>query len=113
MMSRLQKIVVIILTRLVIVLGDLKIFSPQVLILNVGRVYFLSARTVKRLRKEWGLLSTRQQNHTKFTISDKIAEIRKTFPIRGAENIRKQLLLQYNTRVSRWVPPLLRIYSCL
>jgi len=60
-----------------------------------------SASTVKRLRRKWDLKSTRQQKHTFESIAGAVAEIRKRFPTRGSENIRKNLLQEYGMRVSR------------
>ena len=61
----------------------------------------ISVYTVRRLRKHWNILSTRQQKHTQKSIYDKIIEIRKRFPTRGAENIRKTLQIDYGMRVPR------------
>jgi hypothetical protein len=61
-----------------------------------------SSSTVKRLRRKWDLKSTRQQKHTFESIMPSVAEIRRRFPTRGAENIRKNLRQEYGMRVSRY-----------
>ena len=60
-----------------------------------------SVYTVRKLRKQWNILSTRQQKHTQESIYDNIIEIRKRFPTRGAENIRKTLRIDYGMRIPR------------
>ena len=54
------------------------------------------------MRKQLGLLSTRQQQHTAESIEDRVSDIRKMFPTRGSETIRKELLMRYGIRVSRY-----------
>ena len=54
------------------------------------------------MRKKLGLLSTRQQQHTAESIEDRVSDIRKMFPTRGSETIRKELLMRYGMRVSRY-----------
>ena len=54
-----------------------------------------------KLRKEWDILSTRQQKHMQESIYDSVYEIRKRFPTRGAEGIRKTLRIDYGIRVPR------------
>ncbi|KAF8522943.1 hypothetical protein BU17DRAFT_86522 [Hysterangium stoloniferum] len=72
--------------------------------------YGLSVITIRRLRKQWGMLSTRQQNHTPETIYNKIYEIRKCFPLRGIEGICKSLRIEHDIRASRQtISQLLRI----
>jgi hypothetical protein len=61
-----------------------------------------SVSSVKRLRRRWGLLSTRQQKHNFETIANYIQEIRKRFPFRGAENIRKMLRQNHGMHVPRY-----------
>ena len=53
------------------------------------------------MRQKLGLLSTRQQHHTVETIAEQTAEIRKMFPTRGNETVRKELHLRYGQRVPR------------
>jgi len=65
--------------------------------------YGLSVYTVRRLRKQWNILSTRQQKHTQESIYDEVIQIRKRFPTRGAESIRKTLRIDYGMRVPRSV----------
>ena len=60
-----------------------------------------SVITLRRLRRQWNLQSTRQQKHTIDTIIDKVREIRKRFPFRGAEAIRKALRETYGDHVAR------------
>ncbi|KAG6907734.1 hypothetical protein DXG01_007592 [Tephrocybe rancida] len=64
-------------------------------------IYGLSVKTVKRRRKKWGLLSTRQQRHTQEELMNLITEVRQLYPLRGAETIRKQLRIEGNVRISR------------
>ena len=60
--------------------------------------------TVRRRRKEWGLESTRRQGHTVESIAAAVEEVKTRFPNRGAETIRKALLMENKIRVSRCVP---------
>jgi hypothetical protein len=64
--------------------------------LNIASVF-----TVRKLRKQWNILSTRQQKHTPESIYDDVHEIRKHFPTRGAEGIRKTLRIDYGKHVTR------------
>jgi hypothetical protein len=64
---------------------------------------FDSVFTVRRLRKKWGLKSTRQQKHTFETIYEKVRDIRKRFPFRGAESIRKNMRELHGDHVPRYV----------
>ncbi|KAI9437089.1 hypothetical protein BJY52DRAFT_1130177, partial [Lactarius psammicola] len=63
--------------------------------------YGISVYTVRRRRKDWGLESTRRQKHTVQTIAAFVDDIKKRFPNRGAETIRKALLLENKIHVSR------------
>lgn len=45
--------------------------------------------------------STRQQGQTEDTIQESVLAIRKQFPTRGNEGIRKTLRLQYGIRATR------------
>jgi len=58
-------------------------------------------KSIKRYRKDLGLLSTRQQKHTSESIAGAVAEIREMFPSRGRETIRKELALRYGIRASQ------------
>lgn len=60
-----------------------------------------SVPSIKRLRRKWGLQSTRQQRHTQESITEAIQNIREQYPTRGGEMIRKQLRLDSNIRASR------------
>ena len=64
---------------------------------------FHSVYTVRRRRKEWGLESTRQQKHTVESIAAYVDAVKKRFPNRGAETIRKALLLENKIHVPRCV----------
>jgi hypothetical protein len=66
-------------------------------------MFTLSVVTFRRLRKKWGLKSTRQQKHTMESIYDKVHDIRERFPFRGAESIRKNLRELHGDHVSRCV----------
>ncbi|KAL0949185.1 hypothetical protein HGRIS_009263 [Hohenbuehelia grisea] len=61
----------------------------------------LSLKSIKRWRKELGLLSTRQQRHDINSISAAVDAIRAAFPSRGANTITKQLRLKHGIHVSR------------
>ena len=63
----------------------------------------LSVSSLKRRRKEWGLLSTRQQKHTLDSIASPAAEICKRFPNRGQDGMKKALLIEYKMKVPRSV----------
>ena len=65
--------------------------------------YHPSVSSLKRRRKEWGLLSTRQQKHTLESIAGPLAEIRKRYPNRGRESMKKALLIEYKMKVPRSV----------
>lgn len=67
----------------------------------ISKYVCLSVSSLKRRRKEWGLFSTRQQKHTSESISGPVAEIRKRFPNRGQEGIKKALLIEYKMKVPR------------
>ena len=58
---------------------------------------------MRRLRKQYGLKSTRQQKHTVDTIYDKVRDIRQRFPLRGANAIRLNLRVLHGDHVSRYV----------
>ena len=60
-------------------------------------------KSVKRMRKKWGLTSTRQQKHTIETIAEDVAEIKQNFPNSGADAIKKTLMSEKNIRVPRYV----------
>ena len=60
-----------------------------------------SVASIKRLRQKWGLQSTRQQGHTMELITEAIQNIRKQYPTRGVEMVRKQLRVELNIRVPR------------
>ncbi|KAK7019500.1 hypothetical protein R3P38DRAFT_2973640 [Favolaschia claudopus] len=62
--------------------------------------YGCSAASIRRLRKDWGLLKTRAQKHTPDTIRPYVVEIKKKFPNRGISTIRKNLALEYGIRAS-------------
>ncbi|KAH9009812.1 hypothetical protein EDB84DRAFT_1545636 [Lactarius hengduanensis] len=64
-------------------------------------IYSISAYTVRRRRKVWGLSSTRKQHHSVETIAAHVDAIKERFPNRGAETIRKALLMEKNIRVPR------------
>ncbi len=67
-------------------------------------LYFIniaSVFTVRKLRKQWNILSTCQQKHTPESIYDNVYEICKHFPTRGAEGIRKTLWIDYGMHVTR------------
>lgn len=65
--------------------------------------YGLGVKSVKRMRKKWGLTSTRQQKHTIETIAEDVAEIKRNFPNSGADAIKKTLMSEKNIRVPREV----------
>jgi len=65
--------------------------------------YNLSVKTLRRLRKKWNMLSTRQQKHTENSIYEHVYEIRKRFPMRGSEGIRKTLRLEHGVHATREV----------
>jgi hypothetical protein len=60
-----------------------------------------SVSSIKQLRRKWGLKSTRQQQHTSESIASAIRTIRKSYPSRGAETIRKQLRMEFGIRAPR------------
>ena len=77
-------------------------------------IMYILTRTssIKRLRRKWGLKSTRQQQHTLKSIASAIQTIRKSYPSRGAEMIQKQLRIEFDIRAPRWAYPcLIRFYS--
>ena len=61
-----------------------------------------SVYTVRRLWKEWNILSTRKQKHTTETIHAEVFNIRERHPLRGIEGIRKTLREEQGMRVPRW-----------
>ena len=63
-----------------------------------------SAFTVRQRRKDWGLESTRRQKHTVQSIASHVDAVKVRFPNRGAETIRKALLMENKIRVPRFVP---------
>jgi len=63
--------------------------------------YGLSVYTVRRLRKEWNILSTRKQKHSAETIYAEVSNIRERHPLRGIEGIRKTLREEQGMRVPR------------
>ena len=68
-----------------------------------GIIYYLYTRvsSLKRLRKQLDLKSTRQQKHTTETIAEAIGQIRKLFPSRGNEMVRKELWQRFGIHASR------------
>ncbi|KZT10115.1 uncharacterized protein LAESUDRAFT_810391 [Laetiporus sulphureus 93-53] len=64
-------------------------------------LYGLSISSVKRFRKQWGLLSTRQQGHTMESIAQYVDAIKAKFPHRGADSIRKSLILTFKVHAPR------------
>ncbi|KZV88399.1 hypothetical protein EXIGLDRAFT_798661 [Exidia glandulosa HHB12029] len=62
--------------------------------------YGISVKTVKRLRKKHGLLSTRQQVHTDDAIAEKVFKIRESYPTAGVGELLKMLDDEYGMRVS-------------
>lgn len=69
--------------------------------LGLALFLYYSVVTIRRLRKKWGILSTRQQKHTPESIYDKVYEIRRRFPMRGIEGIRLSLRMEHGIRASR------------
>lgn len=61
-----------------------------------------SVVTIRRLRKKWNMLSTRQQKHTEESIYEHVYDIRKRFPMRGSEGIRKTLRLEHGVHATRY-----------
>jgi len=59
--------------------------------MNDVEIYVLSTISIRRLRKKWDLLRTRQQKHTFELICDNVQDIRKRFLFRGAKTICKTL----------------------
>jgi len=66
-------------------------------------VFGLSVITVRRLRKQYGLKSTRQQKHTLESVYEKVRDIRERFPMRGVRAIRQNLRILHGDRVPRSV----------
>jgi hypothetical protein len=64
-------------------------------------VFLSSVITIRRLRKQWGMKSTRQQRQTEDTIYESVLAIRKQFPTRGNEGIRKTLRLEHGIHATR------------
>lgn len=79
----------------------------------IPNLLMFSVFTVRRRRKEWGLESTRRQKHTVQSIAAAVQEVKKRFPNRGAETIRKALLLENKIRVPRCVPHSTHVYRSL
>ncbi|KAH7904042.1 hypothetical protein BJ138DRAFT_1186917 [Hygrophoropsis aurantiaca] len=63
--------------------------------------YGLSVVSFRRMRKNWNWLRTRQQKHTLASIEESVRTIRKRFPLRGAETIRRDLRKQFEMHVPR------------
>ena len=61
-----------------------------------------SVYTVQRLRKEWDILSTREQKHSAETIYAKVFNICECHPLHGIEGIRKTLWEKQGMRVARY-----------
>ena len=61
-----------------------------------------SVISVQRLQKEWNILLTCQQKHDTESIFNQVYDIRKRFPLRGAEGIRKTLRQEYGINVPQW-----------
>ncbi|KAJ7769107.1 hypothetical protein DFH07DRAFT_866763 [Mycena maculata] len=62
--------------------------------------YGCSYISVRRLRKEWGLKSTRQQKHTSQSIEPFVKEIKSKFPHHGILAVWKNLRQEFNVRAS-------------
>ena len=60
-----------------------------------------SVYTVRRLRKEWNILSTRKQKHSAETLYAEVSNICERHPLRGIEGIRKTLREEQGMRVPR------------
>ena len=60
-----------------------------------------SVVTVRKLRKEWNILSTRQQKHDIQSIFNQVYDIRKRFPLRGVEGIHITLRREYGINATR------------
>ncbi|KAH9842488.1 uncharacterized protein C8Q71DRAFT_853036 [Rhodofomes roseus] len=63
-------------------------------------VYGLSNTTVKRLRAQWNLPKTRQQNHTAVSIDPYCRALKARYPTYGARQMTSTLRITYNIRVS-------------
>ncbi|TFK59433.1 hypothetical protein BDN72DRAFT_905849 [Pluteus cervinus] len=64
-------------------------------------VYGMSAKSVQRARKVLGLKGTRQQKHTEASIAPHVREIKKRFPVKGVEGMRKTLFAEMKVRAPR------------
>jgi hypothetical protein len=64
-------------------------------------VFLSSVIAIRRLRKQWGMKSMRQQRQTEDTIYESVLAIRKQFPTRGNEGIRKTLRLEHGIHATR------------
>lgn len=64
---------------------------------------FFSLKSLKNRRKEWGLLSTRQQDISTSTILMELPKIRKKYPQAGTSEVRNILRTESKMRVSRLV----------
>ncbi|KAH9924596.1 hypothetical protein B0H21DRAFT_781416 [Amylocystis lapponica] len=62
--------------------------------------YTLGLKSFKRLRKTWGLTSTRQQKHNHETIGPAVHEIRTKFPTMGARQMVGVLRQNYKIKAS-------------
>jgi hypothetical protein len=69
---------------------------------NSSDILVSSVITLRRLRKKWNMLSTRQQKHTEDSIYNHVYEIRKQFPMRGSEGIRKTLRIENGVHATRY-----------
>jgi hypothetical protein len=65
------------------------------------QVFLSSVITIRRLRKQWDMKSMRQQRETEDTIYESVLAIRKQFPTRGNEGIRKTLQLEHGIHATR------------
>ncbi|TFK58905.1 hypothetical protein BDN72DRAFT_906314 [Pluteus cervinus] len=63
----------------------------------------MSAKSIQRTRKELGLENTRQQKHTKETIAPHVQEIKKQFPVKGVEGMRRTLFAELEIKAPRSV----------
>ena len=79
--------------------GEYYLFYDKYLHMSDSQDY--SVFTVRRLRKEWNILSTRKQKHSADTIYAEVSNIRERHPLRGIESIRKTLREEQGMRVPR------------
>lgn len=61
---------------------------------------------LKTYVKTLGLTSARSQGHTFDTIAGPIAELREMYPNAGGRELRTQLLVKFDIRVSKYVTTL-------